>query len=281
MCITKLLIRWVIVGWMQVTWALRMRKALNNSWNLPLKEVDRPGEDRKHFCPCVNCLNGRRQVLDDIQEHLLFDGIKKNYMTWIWDGELTNIQRSESIDVEMGDQLEDMIRDFGQKSFQRAHAPMYDTLESDSKKSLYPRCKKSLTLLSVVLSLVNVKAIYEWSDKSFISLLQVVQDMPQGEITLPKSYYQVKKILCLMDMKYQKIHACPNDCILYKHEFEAMDKCPRCGCHDTKWTMMTTVVVTKAQRKALHRRCYGIFQSFQGLSVYLLMEMMQKASHGM
>ena len=30
-------------------------------------------------------------------------------------------------------------------------------------------------------------------------------------------------------MEYQKIHACLNDCILYKHEFEEMPKCPRCG----------------------------------------------------
>ena len=67
----------------------------------------------------------------------------------IWHSELTNMQRrsqSKSFDVEMGDYLEDMIHDLGQESFQQAHAPMYDTLESDSKKSLYPRCKKSLTL---------------------------------------------------------------------------------------------------------------------------------------
>ena len=75
----------------------------------------------------------------------------------------------------------------------------------------------------MVLCVVN-----RWSDKSFTSLLQVVQDMLPKENTLPKSYYQVKKILCLMGMKYQKIHACPNDCILYRHEFEEMQTCPRC-----------------------------------------------------
>ena len=60
------------------------------------------------------------------------------------------------------------------ESFKQAHALIYDILESVSKKPLYPGCKKSLTLLSVVLSLVNVKARYEWSNKSFTSLLQVV-----------------------------------------------------------------------------------------------------------
>jgi len=92
---------------------------------------------------------------------------------------------------------------------------MYDTLESDWKKPLYLGCKKPLTLFSVVLSLVNVKAIYGWSGKSFTSVLQVVQDMLIEENTLPKGYYQAKKIFCLMGMEYQKIHACPNNCILY------------------------------------------------------------------
>jgi len=91
-----------------------------------------------------------------------------------------------------------------------------------------------LTLLSVILSLVNVKAKYEWSDKSFSSLLQIVQHMLLEENTLPKSYYQVKKILCPMGMEYQKIHACPNDCILYRHEFEEMQKYPKCGVSQYK-----------------------------------------------
>ena len=39
------------------------------------------------------------------------------------------------------------------------------------------------------------------------------------ENTLPKSQYEVKKILCPVGMKYQKIHACPNDCILYRNEY--------------------------------------------------------------
>ena len=30
-------------------------------------------------------------------------------------------------------------------------------------------------------------------------------------------------------MECQKIYACPNDCIMYKHEYEEMHKCPRCG----------------------------------------------------
>jgi len=34
--------------------------------------------------------------------------------------------QSKPFDVEMGDRLEDMIRDLGQESLQQAHAPMYE-----------------------------------------------------------------------------------------------------------------------------------------------------------
>ncbi|RYA57101.1 hypothetical protein DD599_25645 [Enterobacter cloacae complex sp. CH23B] len=76
-------------------------------------------------------MNGRRQLLDNIREHILCDGIKKNYTMWIWHGEVTDIQSGsqfEPFDIEMGDLLEDMICDLGQESFQQAHAPVYKGL---------------------------------------------------------------------------------------------------------------------------------------------------------
>jgi len=44
-------------------------------------ERSRPDEDGKYFCPCINCLNGKWQLLDDIRERILCDRIKKNYTT--------------------------------------------------------------------------------------------------------------------------------------------------------------------------------------------------------
>jgi len=38
--------------------------------------------------------------------------------------------------------------------------------------------------------------------------------------TLPTPNYDAKKILCPMGMEYKRIHACPNDSILYRKEFE-------------------------------------------------------------
>ncbi|GAU37881.1 hypothetical protein TSUD_395650 [Trifolium subterraneum] len=32
-----------------------------------------------------------------------------------------------------------------------------------------------------------------------------------------------------MGMEYEKIHACPNDCILYRNEYQGLKNCPTCG----------------------------------------------------
>ena len=52
--------------------------------------------------------------------------------------------------------------------------------------------------------------------------------LPEGN-TLPNCTYEAKKILCPMGLDYVKIHACRNDCILYRKEFENLNVCPRCG----------------------------------------------------
>jgi len=53
--------------------------------------------------------------------------------------------------------------------------------------------------------------------------------MLQEGNTLPNRNYEAKKILCPMGMEYKKIHACLNDCILYRKDFELLKSCPRCG----------------------------------------------------
>ena len=67
------------------------------------------------------------------------------------------------------------------------------------------------------------------SYKSFTELLQLLKDMlPEGN-SLPNRNYEAKKILCPMGMEYKKIHACPNDCILYRKEFEFLKHSSKCG----------------------------------------------------
>ena len=46
---------------------------------------------------------------------------------------------------------------------------------------------------------------------------------------LPTTTYEAKKVVCPLGLKIQKIHACPNDCILYHgNKYENLDECPVC-----------------------------------------------------
>ena len=53
--------------------------------------------------------------------------------------------------------------------------------------------------------------------------------MPQPN-SVPANTYQAKKVISPLTMGVEKIHACPNHCILFRGEmFKSLDKCPRCG----------------------------------------------------
>ena len=80
-----------------------------------------------------------------------------------------------------------------------------------------------------MLGLVNLKARFGWSDKSFTELLVLLKTMLPKDNMLPKSHYDENKILCPVSMEYQKIHACPNDCILYRNQFAEVHNCPTYG----------------------------------------------------
>jgi hypothetical protein len=45
-----------------------------------------------------------------------------------------------------------------------------------------------------------------------------VKKMLPKDNKLPASMYEAKKIVCPLGLEVQKIHACPNDCILYRGE---------------------------------------------------------------
>ncbi len=56
------------------------------------------------------------------------------------------------------------------------------------------------------------------SDKAFGELLKLVKNiLPEGN-ELPETTYEAKKVVCPLGLEVHKIHACPNDCILYRGE---------------------------------------------------------------
>ena len=133
----------------------------------------------------------------------------------------------ENAEFDCIENLEDMLRDVEDEISDKNYKK-FQYMSSESKRPLYPGCTK-FTKLSAVLKLLNLKADNGWSDKSFTSLLELLRKMLPDNNELPCTIYQAKKLICPMGLKIEKIHACPNDCVLYRGEYEVMHVCPKCG----------------------------------------------------
>jgi hypothetical protein len=80
-----------------------------------------------------------------------------------------------------------------------------------------------------VLELLKLKASHRWSDNSFSELLNLLAKLLPKPNTLPTSTYRANKLICPLSLGVDKIHTCPNHCILYCKEYEFNMKCPVCG----------------------------------------------------
>ncbi|XP_049378073.1 uncharacterized protein LOC125842813 [Solanum stenotomum] len=99
-------------------------------------------------------------------------------------------------------------------------------LLKEVERELYPGSKYSLH--SFLVRLLHLKRLNGWSNKSFSMLLELLKDvLPEGE-TLPKSFYDSKKIIKDLGLEYKKIHACPNDCMIYWNETKDRTSCKFC-----------------------------------------------------
>jgi hypothetical protein len=74
-----------------------------------------------------------------------------------------------------------------------------------------------------------LKASAGWSDTSFIDLLNFLSQLLPKPNKLATSTYKAKKLISPIALGVQKIHACPNHCILYRGNFENATRCPVCN----------------------------------------------------
>ncbi|KAI5334523.1 hypothetical protein L3X38_024656 [Prunus dulcis] len=98
----------------------------------------------------------------------------------------------------------------------------------DGEQTLHPGCSK-YTKLSALVKLYNLKAKHGMSDVCFTELLILQGDLLTEGNTIPFSMYEAKKTLSTLGTSYEKIHACPNDCILCMKDFGDSTNCPTCG----------------------------------------------------
>jgi hypothetical protein len=99
----------------------------------------------------------------------------------------------------------------------------------EDKKKFYPNCEDGNTKLDTTLEFLQWKAETGLSDNGFEMLLKIMMKKLPKYNELPDGTYKAKKVLCPLGLDVQKIHACINDCILYRsEEYNNLEACPIC-----------------------------------------------------
>ncbi|KAL5578036.1 hypothetical protein UlMin_019735 [Ulmus minor] len=215
------------------------------------------GMSNRIYCSCVRCGNKSLQFVKDVKGHLYFNRINSSYQKWIWHGEGASSSASvnfnyANVDVgvdenenenenENDDDVVGMVNDIEEDFVD--HHEKFERLLGDAEKPLYFGYTNNFTKLSAIVRLYNLKAGNGWSDKSFSELLKLLAEMLPQPNELPISMYEVKKAMSSLGMGYEKIHACRNDCILYRKECKDLECCPVCG--ESRWKLEKNEVTKK------------------------------------
>ena len=78
-------------------------------------------------------------------------------------------------------------------------------------------------------------------DKGFEKLLKILKKKLPKDNELPDSTYAAKKVVCPLRLEVQKIHACPNDCILYRGAYKDLNAsryAVHCGIRSDEMTLV-------------------------------------------
>jgi hypothetical protein len=212
-------------------------------------------------CPCKHCKNEKKYRSDDVlRTHLIKHGFKEDYRCWNKHGEVgpneaemreevptdsveeedddvneADILRLSDVDImSRADNIEEMVHNIeiytDNDQYSNDERAKYKKMIEDSNKPFYDGCAVQYTRLFAMVKLFQLKASNKWSDDSFKDLLTLLKDMlPQGNL-VPEIVYEAKQIICPLGLEVEKIHACKNDCILYRgEEYEDFEKCPIYG----------------------------------------------------
>ncbi|GJT68551.1 hypothetical protein Tco_1020031 [Tanacetum coccineum] len=79
------------------------------------------------------------------------------------------------------------------------------------------------------LRLYHIKCMGEISNKTFSMILELIKDAFPHLSSLPSSNNEVKKLTLDLGLGYQKIHVCPNDCMLYLGKRKYQQSCHICN----------------------------------------------------
>ncbi|XP_042974900.1 uncharacterized protein LOC122306541 [Carya illinoinensis] len=255
-------------SWMLITDRLRSSEYANGVKEfITLARSHANGSDEIR-CPCTLCSNNYFLPFSEVERHLFIRGIDKNYTVWIFHGDEEYLSLSDDDnlhdsphDDQYIDDVDIMLEDIqagrfsgvpsnesfnggGTTSVEPESTKSFDQLLVDARRPLYEGCTK-YSKLSFLVKLLHIKTLGGWSVKSFDMLLQLLKSAFPNAL-LPNSYQESRSLLRGLGFTYTKIHACPNDCILYWKENVDKEECPKCKV--SRW------IFSKSKQKSIPQK---------------------------
>ena len=204
-------------------------------------------ESGKLFCPCSKCENGKLLQEDVVSKHLYNRGFMSNYWVWISHGEDYDILNNHS---EVFDDFEDGGEDPLQTETATEPVNPYVAMASDAfphmeeepnagakrfydildaaKHPIYNGCKEGLSQFSLASRLMSLKTDYNLPQNCMDSISQMMQDyLPEGNNSM-NSYYDIKKLMRLLGLPYQKIDVCRDNCMIFWKDDAKEEVCKFC-----------------------------------------------------
>nr|AAV43864.1 putative polyprotein [Oryza sativa Japonica Group] len=182
------------------------------------------------FMPSYNCWTSHGEQGVEMEEDEVEDDNIPDFAQYVgFEGNQTGEEEIAADGNDVADDLGQMLQDAREDCESEKEAHKLDKMLEDHRTSLYPGCEQGHKKLDTTLELLQWKAKNGVSDKAFGDLLKLIKNILPGENKLPETTYEAKKIVCPLGLEVHKIHACPNDCILYRgEEYENLEACPVC-----------------------------------------------------
>ncbi|KAL6219906.1 hypothetical protein ACLB2K_007664 [Fragaria x ananassa] len=185
----------------------------------------------------MKCCNNDEFSIRVVKDHIYFNGIVAEYKQWKWHGEPSTmnnnrVAESETVDFhpDLG-QLGDKNNGIEEREDEEISRDSNEFLKfvKDGDKPLWPGNTK-MTKLNAIIESFNLKAKHGMSDHCYSDMLMMIAMFLPEDNEIPGTVQEAKKSLAALGMGYEKIDACPNDCVLYRGEELAEAKiCPTCG----------------------------------------------------
>ncbi|GJX56651.1 hypothetical protein Tco_0286548 [Tanacetum coccineum] len=208
-------------------------------------------------CPCKSCRTVLWVSIKNLPKHITRYGWDPGYKTWVHHGEPDLPPLPPVIDNTRQPQMSDMIallndlsyippnneqnepiqEDIGETSNEPTQAKRneFEELYASANEELYPGCDY-VTRLDFMAKFTYFKVKGKLTDSIFNEILEFFQHVfPTTKgYKLPPSYYAIKKTFKTIGLGYESIHACVNDCFLFRGDNNKdLHFCP--VCKTSRW----------------------------------------------